>query len=140
MSENSRLSQWVPVAVGLGGLYLLYRLFTGVKNAATQVLSPVIGPVVSAIYNAIQWAEGNTVTPTGRIVLPNGDTVNVSDVGGLTFNDAANVAQFAYNSVQYVILPNPSGGPAYDQAGNYHAITLADFNTSGLAPNKAGFS
>lgn len=103
----------IKLALAGLGLYLAYR-----------VLSKGLGPAAQAITKPIAqawvWATaGAPVQPTGKIVLPNGATIAASDISQSWFS--GNAMRFTYDGQDYLIEQNPTGGPAWDTSGDYHA-------------------
>ena len=95
-----------------------YFFFTKKLPDATKPVSDAIG---NAIVNVTNWLYGSyDVVPTGNVILPNGTKVPLSQLH-VTFDAANNVGSFVYQGFGYIIRPNPSGGPAYDTNGDYHA-------------------
>ena len=119
----------VLVGVAIGG-YLLYKFLQPAVNAAGNAAAAVgagVGAAEQGIANAWVWAtSGAAIQASGNVILPDGTAVPLSSVS-VSFNPSANVGTFVYQGTQYVIAPNPSGGPAYDVNGNYHAVTASGF-------------
>lgn len=100
-----------------GALYLLKKA----ANVGSKVADTAATDVANAYVAVTNWLYGSyTVVPTGNVILPNGLKVPLAQVH-VTFDDADNVGRFTYQGVNYTIAPNPSGGPAYDTNGDYHA-------------------
>ena len=110
--------EWgLGVVVSLVVVNVLKRVTDVGKKAADAAATDVANAYV-AVTN---WLYGSyTVVPTGNVILPNGLKVPLAQVH-VTFDDADNVGRFSYQGVNYTIQPNPSGGPAYDTNGDYHA-------------------
>lgn len=125
-----------------GGLYLLYQIVEGLKEAAPKVAdaatkagkavynaaqtatSPVAAPIgwaAAAIWKTWDWATNPNSNPTGYVVLPDNTKLPFSQLA-VTFNNAYNLAQFNYQGRAYVIPQNPDDGPSFDNDGNYHAV------------------
>lgn len=102
----------------------------GVLGAVGYGLYKLIGPgspgakaadaVAGGIAKAWVWATSSSVVPTGTVILPNGQRVPTANLH-ITWDRDVGVASFVYNGYGYIIPPNPSGGPAYDTNGDYHA-------------------
>lgn len=121
----------ILAGVAVGG-FLLYQIYQGLKKVTTAAATAVgtavqagSNAIASPIATAIVWAtSGSAVTPTGSVVLPDGSLVSLSNLN-VTFDDVMGAATFVYNGQIFWLLPNPTGGPAYDMSGNYHATTVA---------------
>jgi hypothetical protein len=110
----------ITVGVGVGVLYALYKVF-GKGGPASNATNAVAGAIAAPITAALNWYYGSVdIVPSGNVILPNGTKVPSSKIA-LTWDDANNVASFVYQGYGYIIRPNPNGGPAYDQNGDYHA-------------------
>jgi hypothetical protein len=107
-------------AVYLGVGYALYSFFKK-DGPGGKAADAVAGAIASPIATVSNWLYGSWATvPTGNVILPNGTKVPTANVH-ITWNDSVGVASFVYNGYGYIIRPNPSGGAAYDQNGDYHA-------------------
>jgi hypothetical protein len=113
--------EWLGLAV-LGGVgYWAYLLLTKATNAAGAAAQSATSGIANAYVGITNWLYGSSaITPTGNVILPNGQKVPLSQLS-VTWDSTNNVANFTYLGVPYIIPPNPSGGPAYDQNGDYHA-------------------
>lgn len=113
--------EWLGLAV-LGGVgYWVYQALTKASGAAGKAADAVTSGIANTYVGLTNWLYGSsTTTPTGNVILPNGNKVALSQLA-VTWDDTNNVATFTYQGANYVIPPNPSGGPAYDQNGDYHA-------------------
>lgn len=103
-----------------------------VANAAGQVATNVaagVGAAETGVAGAWVWATSSSVVPTGNVILPNGTSVPLSQLA-VTYSNGAGV--FTFDSVQWEILANPSGGPAYDSNGNYHAQQIGGTNVPAI--------
>lgn len=114
----------ISLAVVLGVGYALYK-FVGpgsqVAKAASDATAAVAGAIANPIVSLTNWYYGSVDTiPTGNVILPNGTKVPTSKLH-ITWDSAVGVASFVYNGYGYIIPPNPDGGAAYDQNGDYHA-------------------
>lgn len=122
MSEKKFLG-YSGMEWGLGAVVALVvvnvlKRVTDVGKKATDAAATDIANAYVAVTN---WLYGSyTVVPTGNVILPNGAKVPLAKVH-VTFDDADNVGRFTYQGTNYIIAPNPSGGPAYDTNGDYHA-------------------
>jgi hypothetical protein len=150
MAEGVKGEQILMVGVVAGGLYLLYQVIQGLKNvgsaaasaagkvgsavasaaetAATPIAAP-IGYAAAALWKTWEWATSANIAPSGNVIMPDGSAIPVSQLA-LSFDDTYNVAKFAYQGRAYVIPQNPTGGPAYDQNGDYHAVSWDTFAAS----------
>lgn len=123
----------ILVLAGIGaGAYVLIKILPGLKAAAGAIASgaqAVGNAIATPIADLINWATlGSPVAPSGTIVLHDASgqavaTINAASVA-MTFDDALNAATFVYGNTIYYIVPNPSGGPAYDMNGAYHATPV----------------
>jgi hypothetical protein len=116
-----KTSDLITLGVGAGILYALYKFVKGPAAAAVDSTASAIAAPIAAVSN---WFYGSVnMTPSGLVILPNGQQVQMANaaLGSIYFDSATNTAHFVYNGIPYVIQANPSGGPAYDQNGNYHA-------------------
>lgn len=110
----------VVIGIGAAVLYGLYKLI-GSGGLASKATNTVSQGIANAYVGLTNWLYGSSTTvPTGNVILPNGYKVPLSQLA-VTFDDTNNVAAFVFQGVTYTIPPNPSGGPAYDQNGDYHA-------------------
>lgn len=99
-------------ALALGG-FLVYRMLG-------SYLSKVAAPAVKSLAQAWVWATSPAqVQATGNIVLPSGQTISATDIQQSWFS--GNTMRFTYAGQDYLIEQNPSGGPAWDTSGDYHA-------------------
>jgi hypothetical protein len=108
------------VWLGLGGViaFVVVSKLTSVGKKATD---EVAGGIANAYVKLTNWLYGSyAVVPTGNVILPDGTKVPLVNVH-LTFDSVNNVGTFVYNGYGYIIRQNPSGGPAYDTNGDYHA-------------------
>ncbi len=117
-----KVTDYVGLALGGAVVYGLYKLF-GESNSPGKQIADKVGNAIAKPYVAItNWLYGSfTTVPTGNVILPNGAKVPVAQLTNFHFDDANNVASFVYNGFGYIIRPNPDGGPAYDNNGDYHA-------------------
>jgi hypothetical protein len=115
----------ISLALVLGVGYALYKWVgpgSPVAKAAGEAADAVAGAIANPIAKLSNWAYGSVSTiPTGNVILPNGTKVPISKVQNMRWDSAVGVASFVYNGYGYIIPPNPSGGAAYDQNGDYHA-------------------
>ncbi len=103
------------------GAYVVYRLFRP-GGIASQATSAVSSGIANAIVGSTNFIRGSyNIQPTGNVILPNGSKVRIADVQNMMWDAANNVASFVYQGYGYIIPPDPAGGPAYDQNGDYHA-------------------
>lgn len=113
MTERVHVETVAALALAAAGAYVAWRVLrelANVTNAGTE-----------AIAKAWIWATSPAVRPSGRIVLPDGRAIGADELERSWFDQSEGVMHFDYRGHEYVILPNPSGGPAYDTEGNYHA-------------------
>jgi hypothetical protein len=114
---DSRNLLQLAVLLGIG--YGLYKL-VGASNPAARAANAVANAITHP-NSASSWSYGTYSTvPSGNVILPNGTKVPTASLNP-TWDAAVGVDSFVYNGYGYIILPNPSGGPAYDQNGDYHA-------------------
>ena len=103
--------------VGLVVVNVLKR----VTDVGKRTTDAAVTDVANAYVAVTNWLYGSyTVVPTGNVILPNGLKVPLAQVH-VAFDDSDNVGRFTYQGTNYTIAPNPSGGPAYDTNGDYHA-------------------
>jgi hypothetical protein len=100
-------------------------LYAAWKYIVSPTASKAADTASSAIANTwvgiTNWYYGSSdIVPTGNVILPNGTKVPVSKLH-VTWDSDVGVASFTYNGYGYIIRPNPNGGAAYDQNGDYHA-------------------
>lgn len=119
-----KATDWVSVGV-LGAIgYGLYKLVgpgSAAAKAAGAVANAVAGGIAAPVASLSNWYYGSGATiPTGNVILPDGTKVPTAQLH-ITWDSAVGVASFVYKGYGYIIPPNPSGGPAYDQNGDYHA-------------------
>lgn len=110
----------LTLGIVAGAAYGLYKLF-GPGSPGSKAADAVAGAIANPIASVSNWMHGSWATvPTGNVILPNGTKVPTSKLR-ITWDDAVGVASFVYNGYGYIIMPNHSGGPPYDQNGDYHA-------------------
>lgn len=116
-----KTQEWVELAI-LGAVgYWAYGLLTKGSKAASAATDAAAQHIANAYVAVTNWLYGSTATvPTGNVILPDGTKLPLSQLH-VTFDDTNNVGSFVYQGYGYIIPPNPSGGPAYDQNGDYHA-------------------
>lgn len=110
----------LQLAVLLGVGYGLYKL-AGPSSAASRAANAVAGAIANPNAKGGSWSYGTYSTvPSGNVILPDGTKVPTAGLNP-TWDAAVGVDSFVYHGYGYIILPNPNGGPAYDQNGDYHA-------------------
>lgn len=98
-------------------VYLGYRVVNNFLGPAAQVIT-------KPLAQAWVWATSpDQVKASGRIVLPSGTVINASDIQQSWFSGGA--MRFTYNGSDYLVEQNPTGGPAYDMEGDYHAKAVS---------------
>ncbi len=105
--------EWLSLAALAGVGYFVYSALTKAGGAAGAA-------VAGGIAKAWVWATSSSVVPTGNVILPNGQKIPTANLH-ITWDSDVGVASFVYDGYGYIIPPNPSGGPAYDSNGDYHA-------------------
>jgi hypothetical protein len=120
MSARDTLETVAVLGVAAGVVYAIYKFSQQIaNNPVTQGLTSGIAKGITAVSN---WVYGSpSVIPSGNVILPDGTKVPISQVQNMSWDSTNNVASFTYNGYGYIIMPNPSGGPAYDVNGDYHA-------------------
>ena len=116
-----KTSEWFFLAA-LGGVgYFVYEALNKAGSTANKAKDAVASAVANPIVAALNWYYGSAdVIPTGNVILPNGSKIPLKQLA-VSFDDTNNVGSFVYQGYGYIIAPNPNGGPAYDQNGDYHA-------------------
>ena len=128
-------------AIGALG-YALYQILKPIESATSAVAGAVgqvatnvaagVGAAEGGVAGAWVWATSSSVVPSGNVILPNGTSVPLSGLA-VTSDPSSGAAVFTFDSVNWEILPNPSGGPAYDSNGNYHAQQIGGTNVPAIS-------
>jgi len=128
--EKSTQDLLVKLALVGGGLYLLWKLITGLGGAAkdllnslarstTQVAQQATAPVANVLAQPIIWWTAKPpINLAGKIVLqPSGQIIDPSTVDIAWEGD---IPTMTLGGVKYILGP-------HDASGNFPAINMLDY-------------